>query len=153
MIWFKKSAKPVVLSLATLALAVVPGLAQDRKVAIASLGPHPVLQMVVDGFKAGLASGGFEEGSGGRVCLPGFQLRPVAGRAIAYRAGSDESGSAAHRDDTDHLTRVYRVQDGLQDRSIGFWPRLFQNYVAVNVLYPDVHRGVVPRATVVGCAT
>ena len=61
---FNKRAGSVVLALAMLAFSVVPGLAQDKRVAIASLGPHPVLQMVIDGFKAGLASTGFEEGSG-----------------------------------------------------------------------------------------
>ena len=35
--------------------------AADKKVAIANLGPHPVLKMVVDGFKAGMADSGFKE--------------------------------------------------------------------------------------------
>ena len=38
--------------------------AADKRIAIASLGPHPVLNMVVAGFKSGLAGQGFEEGSG-----------------------------------------------------------------------------------------
>ncbi len=46
------------------AFLLLPAQAEDRRVAIASLGPHPVLQSVVDGFKEGLASEGFEEGAG-----------------------------------------------------------------------------------------
>ena len=46
------------------ALAAPSGHASDKRVAIASLGPHSVLQLVIDGFKAGLASAGFEEGAG-----------------------------------------------------------------------------------------
>ena len=61
---FKNFARPAALALAILALSVGPGLTEDKRVAIASLGPHPVLKMVVDGFKSGLASSGFEEGSG-----------------------------------------------------------------------------------------
>ena len=40
------------------------GSAADNKVAIASLGPHPVLDMVIEGFKSGLESGGLKEGDG-----------------------------------------------------------------------------------------
>ena len=61
---FKNFARPAALAVAMMALGISPGLTQDKRVAIASLGPHPVLQMVVDGFKTGLASSGFEEGSG-----------------------------------------------------------------------------------------
>ncbi len=61
---FKNFVRPAALALAMMALGISPGLTQDKRVAIASLGPHPVLQMVVDGFKSGLASSGFEEGSG-----------------------------------------------------------------------------------------
>ena len=50
-----------------LALAVLPvhhALAAENRVAIANLGPHPVLELVIEGFKAGLASRGLEESSG-----------------------------------------------------------------------------------------
>lgn len=47
-----------------IALPLSPLSAADKKVAIASLGPHPVLKMVVAGFKAGMTDSGFKEGSG-----------------------------------------------------------------------------------------
>ena len=46
------------------ALSGVPASAADNKVAIASLGPHPVLDLVIEGFKSGLEEGGFTEGAG-----------------------------------------------------------------------------------------
>ena len=52
------------LALAALVLSPQPGSAADKKVAIANLGPHSVLKLVVDGFKAGMESGGFKEGAG-----------------------------------------------------------------------------------------
>ena len=64
MTWLKHQSRVAAVLLTTTALSVCPALAADRKVAIASLGPHPVLEMVVEGFKAGLASRGIEEGSG-----------------------------------------------------------------------------------------
>ena len=60
----RKIAGPGLLALAVSAMAASPGAGADKLVAIASLGPHPTLQSVVDGFKSGLASRGFEEGSG-----------------------------------------------------------------------------------------
>ena len=53
-----------ILVLAALVLSPQPGSAADKKVAIANLGPHSVLKLVIDGFKAGLESGGFKEGAG-----------------------------------------------------------------------------------------
>lgn len=44
----------------------VPALAQDKTVAIASLGPHPALTAVVEGFKKGMADGGYADGSGAK---------------------------------------------------------------------------------------
>ena len=38
-------------------------LAQDKTVAIASLGPHPALTSVVDGFKRGMSDGGYVDGT------------------------------------------------------------------------------------------
>ena len=46
------------------ALSGYQGSGADSKVAIASLGPHPVLDMVIQGFKSGLESGGYREGDG-----------------------------------------------------------------------------------------
>ena len=52
------------LALAALVFLPQPGSAADRKVAIANLGPHSVLKLVIDGFKDGLASQGFKDGDG-----------------------------------------------------------------------------------------
>ena len=52
------------LVLALSAFSNISAQAADKRVAIASLGPHSVLKLVVDGFKAGLASSGFKEGAG-----------------------------------------------------------------------------------------
>lgn len=49
------------LSLATVA-ASGPSHAQEHKVAIANLGPHPALNAVISGFKEGLAGQGYVEG-------------------------------------------------------------------------------------------
>ncbi|MCB1407663.1 MAG: ABC transporter substrate-binding protein, partial [Rhodobacteraceae bacterium] len=51
-------------ALATLASVALgsAALAQDTTVAIASLGPHPALNAVVDGFKQGMADGGYADG-------------------------------------------------------------------------------------------
>ena len=46
------------------AFSLFPAQAANKKVAIASLGPHSVLKLVIDGFKAGLASRGFKDGDG-----------------------------------------------------------------------------------------
>jgi len=46
------------------AFSLVPAQAADKRVAIASLGPHSVLKLVIDGFKAGLASQGLKDGAG-----------------------------------------------------------------------------------------
>ena len=48
----------------TLAVAMAAGssAAQESKVAIANLGPHPALNAVISGFKKGLADEGFVEG-------------------------------------------------------------------------------------------
>ena len=54
----------VAVALAALVFSPQPGSAADRKVAIASLGPHSVLKLVIDGFKAGLASQGLKDGEG-----------------------------------------------------------------------------------------
>jgi putative tryptophan/tyrosine transport system substrate-binding protein len=63
MIRGKHLKKSGLLIFAVLALSSSVGLAADKKIAIANLGPHPVLKMVVDGFKAGLASQGYKEGT------------------------------------------------------------------------------------------
>ncbi len=49
-------------TLLSLGLSVAPGLAQEHKIAIANLGPHPALNAVVEGFKKGVADGGYAEG-------------------------------------------------------------------------------------------
>ena len=64
MIRFKQTSGVVALALAVSAFSMSPALAATKTVAIASLGPHPVLELVIDGFKAGLASEGFEQGAG-----------------------------------------------------------------------------------------
>ncbi len=52
------------LALVSLVFSPHPGSAAGKRVAIASLGPHSVLKLVIDGFKAGLASQGFKDGAG-----------------------------------------------------------------------------------------
>lgn len=49
-------------ALATLSLAANPALAQQKKVAIANMGPHGSLEQVIAGFKKALADKGFTEG-------------------------------------------------------------------------------------------
>ena len=64
MVRLSKVSGLIALVLAVSALSFSPARAADKKVAIASLGPHSVLKLVIDGFKAGLASGGFKDGEG-----------------------------------------------------------------------------------------
>lgn len=52
----------VIATLLSLGLFTAPAFAQEHKVAIANLGPHPALNAVVEGFKKGLADGGYAEG-------------------------------------------------------------------------------------------
>ncbi|MGC1502736.1 MAG: ABC transporter substrate-binding protein [Sulfitobacter sp.] len=54
-----------ILAGAALAVAILTGqaIAQDKTVAIANLGPHPALNAVVDGFKRGMADGGYVDGT------------------------------------------------------------------------------------------
>ena len=57
--------KPVTYVVALAMAAVLwlsPASAQQKKVAIANLGPHPALSAVVDGFKQGMADGGYQDG-------------------------------------------------------------------------------------------
>jgi putative ABC transport system substrate-binding protein len=64
MIRQKRSSLLISLVLAVSALSLSPAQAANKKVAIASLGPHSVLKLVIDGFKAGLASQGLKDGEG-----------------------------------------------------------------------------------------
>ena len=64
MIRCKQTSGVVALAFAVSAFSASPALAATKTVAIASLGPHPVLELVIDGFKAGLASEGFKQGAG-----------------------------------------------------------------------------------------
>lgn len=64
MVRLKYLSRGAALALTALSFSAGPGIAADKKVAIASLGPHSVLTLVIDGFKAGLASSGLKEGSG-----------------------------------------------------------------------------------------
>ena len=64
MVHLKRASGLIALILAVSALSLSPALAANKKVAIASLGPHSVLKLVIDGFKAGLASQGLKDGEG-----------------------------------------------------------------------------------------
>ncbi len=64
MIRQKRSSLLISLVLAVSALSLSPVQAANKRVAIASLGPHSVLKLVIDGFKAGLASQGLKDGEG-----------------------------------------------------------------------------------------
>ncbi len=64
MIGLKRSSLLISLVVAVSALSLSPAPAANKKVAIASLGPHSVLKLVIDGFKAGLASQGLKDGEG-----------------------------------------------------------------------------------------
>ena len=64
MIGLKRSSLLISLVVAVSALSLSPAQAANKKVAIASLGPHSVLKLVIDGFKAGLASQGLKDGEG-----------------------------------------------------------------------------------------
>lgn len=64
MVRLKSGCGLIALVLVVSAFGALPALAAVKKIAIASLGPHPVLKLVIDGFKSGLASQGLEEGEG-----------------------------------------------------------------------------------------
>lgn len=62
--WLKHVSGAAALVLTLSVFPLHPAPAADNRIAIANLGPHPVLEMVIEGFKSGLANRGFEEGSG-----------------------------------------------------------------------------------------
>ena len=64
MVRLKKVSGLIAVVLAVSALSHSSAQAEKKKVAIASLGPHSVLKLVIDGFKAGLTSQGLKEGEG-----------------------------------------------------------------------------------------
>ena len=64
MIRLKRGSGLIALGLALSAFTLFPAQAANKKVAIASLGPHSVLKLVIDGFKSGLASQGLKDGAG-----------------------------------------------------------------------------------------
>ncbi len=60
----KRATGLIALAAALSVFSLFPAAAADKRVAIASLGPHSVLKLVIDGFKAGLASQGLKDGAG-----------------------------------------------------------------------------------------